>query len=168
MGKVGVEVDFHLDSLGCSSDRGHHAPVTAVGRPVFGVSTTKGPKLNLLRLEEDLSAAHLRLSGVTIEHLPYHQAIQRFDRLETFFYIDPPYYGCEGYYGEGVFSREDFSRLADLLAGIKGKFLLSLNDVPEVREIFQDFQIDPVTVRYTVSGPGTKEAPELLIRNYDL
>lgn len=44
--------------------------------------------------------------------------------LTTFFYIDPPYWDCEDYYGKGFFSREDFGRLAELLAGVQGKFIL--------------------------------------------
>jgi len=47
----------------------------------FGiVATGKGPRLNLLRIEEELSAAHLRLSRVIIEHLPWHDCIRRYDR----------------------------------------------------------------------------------------
>ena len=46
---------------------------------------------------------------------------------------------CEGYYGKGKFCREDFSVLAEMLAKIEGKFILSLNDKPEVRELFAGF-----------------------------
>ena len=35
----------------------------------FGTGTIGGPRLNLLRLEEELSQAHLRLARTTIEHL---------------------------------------------------------------------------------------------------
>ena len=54
--------------------------------PTLGTSATKPPRLNLLRLEEDLSAAHLRLARVMIEHLPYSDFIARYDRSSTFFY----------------------------------------------------------------------------------
>jgi len=40
-----------------------------VSGQTFGTATTSGPRLNLLRLEEDLSQAHLRLSQTYIEHL---------------------------------------------------------------------------------------------------
>lgn len=33
-----------------------------IDNPTFGYGTTGGPRLNLLRIEEELSAAHLRLS----------------------------------------------------------------------------------------------------------
>ena len=38
----------------------------------YGTSTTAPTRLNLLRLEEDLSAAHLRLHQVNIENLDWH------------------------------------------------------------------------------------------------
>jgi len=137
-------------------------------RPTFGIAATAGPRLNLLRIEEDLSEAHLRLSRVFIENKPYDQVIERFDRSGTFFYIDPPYWNCEDDYGKGLFSREDFSRLAGLLEGVKGKFILSLNDTQGVRETFASFRIQPVKTRYSISGSskGKQEAAEVLITNF--
>ena len=131
----------------------------------FGYATTRAPKLNLLRIEEQLSAAHLRLARVYVECLPYAELIARYDKPDTFFYIDPPYWGCEQYYGKGIFSREEFARLAGILAGIEGRFLLSLNDVPEVREMIAGFKIEPVQTRYTCHDGANKPAGEVLIRN---
>lgn len=138
-----------------------------VYKPTFGVSTTGGPRLNLLRIEEELSAAHLRLARVVIENQPYSAFVERYDRPHTFFYIDPPYYGCEDYYGKDIFAREDFQRLADQLADIRGKFLLSINDTPEIREIFRAFNIREVHTRYSVgSADRGKPVHELLVMNY--
>ncbi len=57
----------------------------------FGTSTTSPPRFNLLRIEEELSAAHLRLSRTVIEHMDWQQCIERYDRPHTLFYCDPPY-----------------------------------------------------------------------------
>ncbi len=137
-----------------------------VRAPTFGIAATQGPRLNLLRLEEDLSEAHLRLSRVFIENRPYQDVITRFDKPGTLFYLDPPYWGCEVDYGKGLFSRDDFSALADLLATIKGKFILSLNDRPEVRDTFGNFAIEGVTTRYSIRATSKKAAGEVLIRNF--
>lgn len=56
------------------------------------------------------------------------------DKPYTFFYIDPPYYGFEDYYGPGIYVREDFEKLRDLRGSLKGKFILSINDREETRE----------------------------------
>lgn len=132
----------------------------------FGTTVTRPPRLNLLRIEEELSAAHLRLSRVLVENLGYQELIKRYDREKTFFYIDPPYFGCEDYYGKEIFSRDDFQKLADQLAGIQGKFLLSINDVPEIREIFGDFTIDAADTFYSLSVKKNTKVTELLVRNY--
>ncbi len=125
------------------------------------------PGLNLLRIEEELSAVHLRLAQVSIENLPYQELIPRFDRPHTFFYLDPPYYGIEDYYGKGIFHRSDYSRLSSLLSDLAGKFIMSINDTPEIRAIFSQFSIIEVPILYQQRGSQPrKRATELLIRNY--
>lgn len=84
----------------------------------------------------------------------------------TFFYVDPPYWDCEGYYGKGLFSRDDFGQLAAQLASIKGRFLLSLNDTPGVREVFKGFDIEAVQTKYTCSNGKNISAGEVLIKNW--
>jgi DNA adenine methylase len=97
----------------------------------------------------------------------YQRLIERFDRPETFFYIDPPYYGNEDDYGEGIFGRGDFVRLRDVLAGIQGKFIMSINDVPEIRGLFEGCSIEEVMTNYKMPGAHKqKRVTELLIRNY--
>ncbi|MCM2340455.1 DNA adenine methylase [Rhodoferax sp.] len=138
-----------------------------VNKPTFGIAASGAPRLNLLRLEEDLSEAHLRLSRVYIECRPYQDVIDRFDKPGTFFYIDPPYWGCENDYGKELFSREDFTRLAAQLAGVKGKFILSLNDTPGVRDVFGGFNLMQVNTRYSVGASKNQVVGELLITNFE-
>lgn len=136
------------------------------GTPSFGTSSVKPARLNLSRIEEDLWAAHQRLAQVTIENLPYAEVIHRYDRAETFFYCDPPYFDCEDYYGKNIFSRDDFTKLRDILSTIKGKFLLSINDVPLIRELFKDFTIESVDNFYSMNKNQMKPVKEILIKNY--
>ena len=137
-----------------------------IPNPSFGYAASCAPRLNLLRIEESLSAAHLRLARTYVECLPYGEVIRRYDRPETFFYIDPPYWDCETQYGKGVFAREDFAALAAILGGIRGRFLLSLNDRPEVREIFGRFAIESTRTMYSCSNRGNMAAREVFVRNY--
>ena len=135
--------------------------------PSFSVSTTKRSGFNLLRIEEELSAVHLRLCRVYIENKPYQELIPQYDRPGTFFYLDPPYYNCESYYGKGIFDRADFLRLSSLLGAVQGKFIMSINDVPEIRRLFKDFHIREVATSYaTPTGHKNKKVTELLIMNY--
>jgi len=96
----------------------------------------------------------------------YKSVIRQYDSPTTFFYIDPPYEGSEEQrvYKAGAFSNEE---LAKVLKGIKGKFLLSMNDSPKVREDFKGFKIRGLTVRTQgKKGIGVKPRKEVLIKNY--
>ncbi|MCJ9430752.1 DNA adenine methylase [Kordiimonas marina] len=131
----------------------------------FGVETKRPGRFNVIKLGPLLEDLHERLAGVIIENLDYSAFIKRYDREATLFYLDPPYYGVEDYYGRELFSREDFEKLATQLATIKGKFILSLNDTPEVRHIFQAFAIEEVSTVYTAARTKAVGARELLISN---
>lgn len=130
----------------------------------FGVDPVRAHNFDLARLEHRLMRIHDRLAGVVIEHLDWSEFIPRYDRAGTIFYLDPPYWGSEDDYGSGLFGREDFERLAELLRGIRGRFLLSLNDVPAVRAAFAWAEILPVTTTYSI-GNATSNAAEVLISN---
>ncbi|MCP3944583.1 MAG: DNA adenine methylase, partial [Desulfobacteraceae bacterium] len=123
------------------------------------------PRINLLRLEEEMSAIHLRLSDVRIENLSWKDLITRYDRPDTFFYCDPPYHGCPDY--KHNFILEDFVALADSLKSVEGQFMLSINDHPEIRQVFKDFNHKEVSLLYTVSQKGPVEANELIYSNYE-
>ncbi|MBO6789505.1 MAG: DNA adenine methylase [Dinoroseobacter sp.] len=131
----------------------------------FGVSKDRPSRFNLTTLEPMLEDAHERLSGVVIECLDYAEFIARYDGPETLFYLDPPYWGGESDYGKGLFDQAQFGKLADQLAKIKGEFILSINDRPEVRELFIRFDIEEVQVSYSISSRSGKNtrAPELII-----
>ena len=75
----------------------------------FGVSVSRPAKFDIVKLEGMLEDIHTRLSSVVIEHLPYAEFIRRYDRTETLFYLDPPYWGGETDYGKAMFSRDDFA-----------------------------------------------------------
>ncbi|WP_339760681.1 DNA adenine methylase [uncultured Hoeflea sp.] len=132
----------------------------------FGVDYTGGARFNVNLLGPVLAEIHERLAGVTIENLDWQAFIERYDRSETLFYLDPPYYGNEGDYGPGVFNRSDFSRMAKVLAGIKGRFILSLNDRPEVREVFSEFRFADVGLTYTLRGGEGSKVGEVIILDH--
>ena len=61
-------------------------------------------------------------------------------------------------------------RMAAQLAVIKGRFLMSINDVPEVREIFAGFEMREVSTSYTIGTKGSSRGKwaELLVANFSL
>lgn len=131
----------------------------------FGV-TLRRARFDIQQLGSMLGEVHTRLSRVVIECLPWQDVIRRYDRPETLFYLDPPYWGCENDY-DAPFTRDQFEELARALIGIKGRFVLSLNDRPEVRETFGRFDIEAVDVGYSISrsAVGRGRRGEVLISN---
>lgn len=140
------------------------------GKPTgrtFGYSPTAPPKLNLVRLEEELSAVHARMVRVLIEQLTWESCLARYDRPTTAFFLDPPYFGTADY-GER-WTRERYEAIAAALATLKGKALLTVNDHPVMREVFAAFPAERLKITYTVARKdGGERAPsaELLVRTW--
>jgi len=119
------------------------------------------PRINLLRIEEELSEVHLRLIGVTIEHLSWQQFIKTYDKPGTLFYLDPPYYKAP-YYTHN-FELADYEELAQTLLGLKAHFILSINDHTEIRKVSRGFKIKQVNLSYSAAQNECTKAQELII-----
>ena len=122
------------------------------------------PGFNPATLPEILDNTHKRLERVQIESLPYQEIIRHFDRPTTLFYFDPPYYGLRLY--RHNLAHEDFVAMAEVLKRMKGKFVLSINDAEEIRNIFGKFKSREITLHYTSQRKAGKRFTELLITNF--
>jgi DNA adenine methylase len=107
------------------------------------------------------------LKGVTILNTDYKNVIKKYDSPSTFFFLDPPYEESKGLYKDAIINYEE---MKELLSSIKGKFMFTINDSPEIRRIFNQFNIKPIIVtakakgrKGTISGVDRKE---LIIMNY--
>jgi len=131
----------------------------------FGMATTTPPGLNLLHIEEDLSAAHLRLANTFIERPDWAACIDKYDRPHTLFYLDPPCWETEGY---GVlFVFDEYVKMARRLQTLKGKAIVSLNDHPDIRRVFEGFYIETVDIHYTVGGGKGTARKEIVIYSWN-
>jgi DNA adenine methylase len=135
--------------------------------PTFGVSKIEPIKFNIKNIKAILLKGHKRLSKVLIEQLPFERLIPCYSSPDTLFYCDPPYYGVEGYYGKELFKRSDYAVLRDLLADTKSKFVMSINNVLEIRELFKGFKFLEVGTKYAIGNSDrNKLQTELLIKNF--
>jgi DNA adenine methylase len=135
-----------------------------VCRPNYHWHVVQPPGFNLERLPQLIENAHKRLERVQLECLPYEQVLKRYDRPATLFYLDPPYWGRKLY--RYNLEPEDFEKLAQHLATLRGKFVLSLNDLPEVRTLFRRFHIQGVELSYTSQKSSGRRYREVLITNF--
>lgn len=131
----------------------------------FGVDAANSGGFDVSKLQPMLEQLHDRLTGVTIERLPWSDFIARYDRPEMLFYLDPPYHGSERDYGAQLFDRAEFAQMANQLGKIEGQFILSINDVPAIREMFAQFDMVGVGLQYTVGNGVPVDAKELIITN---
>lgn len=131
----------------------------------FGTSAVSPPRLNLLRIEEDLSTAHLRLSRVVIEHLSWDDCVSKYDRPDTLFYLDPPYWQTEGY---GLdFPFDQYELLVERMRAIAGKAVMSINKHPDLMPLFEGMTVREVAIDYTVGGANKgRNRTELIITNW--
>jgi DNA adenine methylase len=130
---------------------------------VFGTATTSPPRLNLLRIEEELSQAHLRLQSTYVENLPWRRVVEKYDRGHTLFYLDPPYWETEGYGVE--FGLEEYFDMGELARTVAGSMVISVNDHQEMRRAFEGLHMETLDITYTVGGGSGSQARELLIWN---
>jgi len=135
--------------------RGGNYGYSASGRPAPQIFDTS-------RLKE----IKQRLRNTYIENLSFEKIIEKYDRPSTFHFCDPPYYETDGYTSE--FGEVEQLRLRDKLRNIKGKFLLTINDHPEVRKWYEGFAMKEIEVTYSVSrsAEARKGYKELIITNY--
>jgi DNA adenine methylase len=135
-----------------------------VRNPVYHRNVIQPPSFNLESLPELIENAHKRLERVQLECAPYEEILKRFDRPTTLFYLDPPYWGKKLY--NHNFREADFEQLAERLVKVRGKFILSLNDVPEVRALFARFRIEQVELHYTSQKAAGRRYKEVFITNF--
>ncbi|PYE86911.1 DNA adenine methylase [Phyllobacterium leguminum] len=132
----------------------------------FSVSRDRTARFNMTMVAPILEQIYERLTGVVIENLRWQELIDRYDRPGTLFYLDPPYFGNENDYGKGLFRREEFAEMAERLARLQGRFIMSINDRPQIRELFGGFEIIPVELTYTIAaGTNMMKAKELIIHS---
>ena len=111
------------------------------------------------------------LKNVLILNQDYKQVLNKHDDINTFFYLDPPYEKSASrsskqwrYVKEDIISPEE---ILEAVKDLKGKFLISYNYSPHIKELFKDFKIKEVSTKYTVQPKGKSgDVKELLIYNY--
>jgi DNA adenine methylase len=114
---------------------------------------------------ETIRLLNLRLDQVTIEHLDWKYCLKLYDRPATFFFLDPPYTKC-GATNYDAWKDSDVLDLRRHLDGLRGRWLLTLNDSPSIRSIFHDCQITPISRARGIANKSGGKTPlykELII-----
>jgi DNA adenine methylase len=137
----------------------------------WGKCEKSGGVSNIERAQKELPQIKEKLKHAVILNQDFEKVVDRYDSPKTFFYFDPPYYKVHDVYRK--FSNFDINRLLNVCKKIKGKFLISLNDHPDVKKLFKKFHIKGIktyfTIQHNSKNPEAKKlSKQLLIANYDL
>lgn len=119
---------------------------------------------------DELDAVVERLQEVTLENQDYSTVIERYDRENTLFYLDPPYVGP----GDEIYRCEfDHAALLKQLADVDGYWVLSYSELPDApvpRSLVGDLEFREFgasySLHYTVDE-GRREATERLVMNFN-
>ena len=109
----------------------------------------------LKTLRQRLLPIHDRLRTVLIENLDWKDCVDRYDSPTTVMYLDPPYLGNGVNYKFNMRGESDHRSIAEHLGRTKGFWLLSSYDTPDIREMFDGYEITPIQ---SSSGMKTGEA----------
>lgn len=105
-----------------------------------------------------------KLKNVTILNQNAIGVINKYNAAGTFLFLDPPYENSTDKYDKGSMN---FEQLASTLRKFKGKFILSINDSRNIRNIFKGFKFRTTTDGGKGNaGFGEGIRKELFIRNY--
>ena len=125
-----------------------------------------GKRVSLSNTLEDLALFKERLKSTVIEQLDFERLIALYDREGTLFYADPPYYDAEKYYTTD-FQQSDHLRLKNSLDKVGGKFILTYNDCPYIRNLYEDYRIIPLERQNNMTSCSTKKCyQEIIIKNF--
>ena len=153
-------------SFGCKGEslgRG-----TRPGRQTRWAKAMNRPRFGISHVDRHFKELQGRLKQAKIEASDFRKTIRKHDSLGTFFYLDPPYFGNPGdcVYGKCGGCQVNPDEVCGALRSVKGRFLLSYNDHPEVRKACRGFKIERVKTDYTINKGRHDVGRELLIRNY--
>lgn len=120
--------------------------------------------------ESFTDAVRERLAEVQISCRSANDVIRQRDSSETFFYLDPPYVGCDQKHYSG-FKMSDLAELLDVLENVRGRFILSHYDNALIQEYVarNGWNTEYVNLPLMVSNlTKGRRKNEMLIYNYKI
>jgi len=105
-----------------------------------------------------------RLRGTKILNQDYKKILKKYDSPATLFYLDPPYEKSKGLYDD---YQMDYEELQQIVRSLKGYVAISMNDSPNIRRIFKNYNIVKIDEKAMGRFKKTQTARvDILIMNY--
>ncbi|GHT16278.1 restriction endonuclease subunit M [Bacteroidia bacterium] len=137
----------------------------------FGFDKSKNTVAKKLSFAKENFNADLktRLEHTTIECDDALKIIARYDTPDAFHFVDPPYIGSNMGHYSGMFNEQNLRELLDLLAKIKGKFMLTMYPNETIRSTAKrnKWNIHAVERNITTcKSSSRRKQEEWIIMNY--
>lgn len=146
--------------LNANSFGGRNEYFAASKKSGGGASSSNGNPMSSLRETAQ------RFDKVAVENLDFSECLRRYDSPETLFFLDPPYIRGATY--KDRMALDQHRLLAEILPSLKGHWLLTYDDVPEVREWYAGCEFVGVStakgIGNTLGREKTPRLPQLIIR----
>ena len=96
------------------------------------------------------------------------EVIRCYDTPDTFHFVDPPYVGSDCGHYEGVFGESHLLALLDLLAEVKGKFMLTMFPDENIERYAKEHGWHIHRIERTISASKTsrRKQEEWMVCNY--
>jgi DNA adenine methylase len=119
-----------------------------------------------------LASLPAALQNVRITNLDYEEVIYQ-DGKYVFMFLDPPYFSASRLYGKnGSLHEFDHKRLSACLKETDHRFLITYDDVPEIRRLYKWANITEWKLQYGMNNCNqermSKIGNELFITNYEI
>lgn len=131
------------------------------------IDTYGAVKKDVEKIKYYIEKIQERLTSVVIENNPFEKIINRYDKEDALFYLDPPYHSTEFFYNTG-FDEDSHILLCKILKNLKGKFVLSYNDDEFIRNLYRKFTIIEIERNHNLTSRYNKNRryKELIIKNF--
>jgi site-specific DNA-adenine methylase len=106
----------------------------------FGLSKLLESKPKRL-IYNDILKYDVKIDADIILNTDYKEVLDLYDGEKSLFYLDPPYYGKESYYKMKQYDKNFHSEIKKSVQNRKGKILISYQDCPFIRELYDGYSI---------------------------
>lgn len=89
----------------------------------------------------DIKEYDIKIDSTFYEQSDFEECIKKYDSEDTIFYLDPPYYGKEDWYGGTKFDVDFHARLKKCLDQIKGKAIISYETCIFINGLYRDWKL---------------------------
>lgn len=132
----------------------------------FAITRTQPLSSRLNRMLA-IRALNQRLDRTTVENGTWEHCFKHYDDPRAFFFLDPPYFDSGGAAYAG-WSLDQLTAFARAVRRLKGRWLLTYQDCPEVRALFSDCEILAVSRPNGIGNNGRQRTgrtyAEVIIR----